>query len=53
MKKPKDQATEYATLFQSVNYLTPLIGAWLADRYLGRYLTILWFCVIYVLGVAW
>lgn len=33
-------------------YLTPLIGAFLADAYLGRYLTIIIFSVIYMLGLA-
>ncbi|XP_004308641.1 PREDICTED: protein NRT1/ PTR FAMILY 8.2-like [Fragaria vesca subsp. vesca] len=33
-------------------YLTPLIGAFLADAYLGRYKTIASFTIIYVIGMA-
>ncbi|BAT81560.1 Protein NRT1/ PTR FAMILY 8.1 [Vigna angularis] len=33
-------------------YLTPLIGAFVADAYLGRYLTILYFSVVYVIGMT-
>jgi POT family proton-dependent oligopeptide transporter len=31
-------------------YLFPLIGGWLADRYWGRYRTILWLSLVYCLG---
>lgn len=30
-------------------YITPLIGAFVADAYLGRYLTILCFSIVYVI----
>nr|AFK36288.1 unknown [Lotus japonicus] len=33
-------------------YITPLIGALVADAYLGRYLTILYLSVVYVIGMA-
>ncbi|KAL1332610.1 hypothetical protein HN51_061386 [Arachis hypogaea] len=33
-------------------YITPLIGAFLADSYLGRYWTIACFSIIYVLGMT-
>ncbi|CAK9139195.1 unnamed protein product [Ilex paraguariensis] len=33
-------------------YITPLIGAFLADAYLGRYWTIASFSIIYVIGMA-
>lgn len=33
-------------------YLTPLVGAWIADRFLGRYRTILWLSLGYVFGHA-
>ncbi|XP_071719885.1 protein NRT1/ PTR FAMILY 8.1-like [Rutidosis leptorrhynchoides] len=33
-------------------YLTPLLGAFFADAYLGRYWTIAIFSIIYVLGMA-
>jgi dipeptide/tripeptide permease len=28
-------------------YLTPLVGGWLADRFFGRYATILWISFAY------
>lgn len=33
-------------------YVTPLLGGLIADKYLGRYWTILIFCLIYVFGLA-
>ncbi|CAJ1970615.1 unnamed protein product [Sphenostylis stenocarpa] len=33
-------------------FITPLIGAFVADAYLGRYLTILCFSVVYVIGMT-
>ena len=33
-------------------YVTPLIGGYIADKYLGRYWTIIIFCVIYCVGLA-
>ncbi|GLU02262.1 hypothetical protein SLE2022_195170 [Rubroshorea leprosula] len=33
-------------------YITPLIGAFLADSYLGRFWTIFWFSIIYVCGMS-
>ena len=45
-------ATELNALFSSVNYITPLLGAYVADVSLGRYKTILRFCVLYVAGMA-
>jgi peptide/histidine transporter 3/4 len=32
-------------------YVTPLIGGYIADKYLGRYKTILVFCLIYLVGL--
>ena len=34
------------------NYLTPLLGGWIADRFWGRYSTILWISFGYVAGHA-
>jgi proton-dependent oligopeptide transporter, POT family len=31
--------------------LTPIIGAIVADQYLGKYLTVVYFSIIYVLGI--
>src|ERR1041384_3817555 len=36
--------------FMAACYLTPFVGAWVAERYLGRYKTILYYSVPYVLG---
>ncbi|XP_020236789.1 protein NRT1/ PTR FAMILY 8.1 [Cajanus cajan] len=33
-------------------YITPLIGAFVADAYLGRYKTILCFSIVYVIGMT-
>ncbi len=37
-------------LFLAIIYLTPLIGAWLADKFLGRYNCILYISLFYCLG---
>jgi POT family proton-dependent oligopeptide transporter len=39
-------------LFGFALYLTPLLGAWIADRFWGRYRTILWLSFGYVAGHA-
>jgi POT family proton-dependent oligopeptide transporter len=31
-------------------YFFPLLGGWLSDRYLGKYRTILWLSMVYVVG---
>ena len=36
-------------LFEGTCYITPLLGAWLADSHWGRYKTILVFSLIYLL----
>ena len=33
-------------------YFFPLLGGWLADRFFGKYNTILWFSLIYCVGQA-
>ena len=33
-------------------YFFPLLGGWLADRFFGKYNTILWFSLIYCAGHA-
>ncbi|KAH8650925.1 peptide transporter PTR2-A [Tricladium varicosporioides] len=32
------------------NYCTPLLGAYMADQYFGRYLTIQWACLLSIVG---
>jgi len=36
--------------FMAACYLTPFIGGWIADRYLGRYKTILYYSIPYIVG---
>ncbi|DAZ96650.1 TPA: hypothetical protein N0F65_009213 [Lagenidium giganteum] len=45
-------ATELNNAFTSLSYLTPLMGAFVADRHLGRFSTIVWFSLIYLAGLA-
>ncbi|KAL1543537.1 protein NRT1/ PTR FAMILY 8.1-like [Salvia divinorum] len=45
-------ASNNVTNWSGTCYITPLIGAFLADSYLGRYCTIATFSSIYVLGMA-
>ena len=48
----KNEATEVVHLFIACTYLMPLLGAWLADRFLGRYRTIISISLLYCLGHA-
>jgi POT family proton-dependent oligopeptide transporter len=48
--KSEDYATEVISLFKSFNYFTPLLGAWLSDKLIGRYKTIFWVSLFYCLG---
>src|SRR5882757_8529451 len=43
-------ATEKLHLFGTAVYFTPLFGGWLADRWLGRYWTILSISLFYCIG---
>ncbi|KAF2801839.1 PTR2-domain-containing protein [Mytilinidion resinicola] len=44
-------ATGLGTFFQFWCYVTPIIGAIIADQYLGKYKTILYFCFVYIIGL--
>ena len=48
----EDQATSIVHLFIAVNYLLPLVGGWIADKFWGRYKTILYISLFYCLGHA-
>jgi POT family proton-dependent oligopeptide transporter len=48
--RTEDDATEIIHFFKFGNYFMPLFGAWLSDRLIGRYHTILWVSLIYCLG---
>ena len=42
---------QYST-WSGVCYVTPLLGGYIADTFIGRYKTILFFCIIYVFGLV-
>ena len=45
-----DKATSIFHLFVFANYFTPLLGAWISDKFFGRYNTILWVSSFYCAG---
>ncbi|KAJ5975012.1 hypothetical protein N7481_008719 [Penicillium waksmanii] len=44
-------ATGLTTFFQFWCYVTPILGAIVADQYLGKYKTIVYFCIVYLVGL--
>ena len=47
---PKHEATAVYHWFVSACYFTPLIGAWISDRFWGKYRTIMTLSIVYCLG---
>src|SRR6185503_3461807 len=50
MRMGGDRGTQVLHLFGTAVYFLPLFGGWLADRFLGRYWTIMSLSVFYCLG---
>ena len=50
LKMSDERANEWYSTFKMAAYLLPLLGGFLADRYLGKYWTIVGFSVPYVIG---
>lgn len=46
----ENTAQEIVHLFNAFIYILPLLGAWVADKFLGRYKTILFISLFYCLG---
>ncbi|KAF2711821.1 DNA repair helicase [Pleomassaria siparia CBS 279.74] len=44
-------ATALSNFFQFWCYITPVLGAIIADEYLGKYLTIKYFSLVYMIGI--
>lgn len=49
---PENQSEAYFHVFTFAAYFMPLLGAWIADRFWGRYRTVLWLSFGYVAGHA-
>jgi proton-dependent oligopeptide transporter, POT family len=45
-----DSSTTIIHAFVAANYFMPLLGAWLSDKLIGRYHTILWVSLFYCAG---
>ncbi|KAJ4303591.1 ATP-dependent DNA helicase chl1 [Kalmusia sp. IMI 367209] len=45
-------ATALSNFFQFWCYITPTVGAIVADQYLGKYLTIKYFSILYMVGIV-
>lgn len=44
-------ATALSYFWQFWCYVTPIFGAWVADTYFGKFMTICMFCVLYMIGI--
>jgi|CXWL01.1.fsa_nt_gi POT family proton-dependent oligopeptide transporter len=47
---PKNEATAVYHYFVSACYFTPLLGAWISDRFWGKYKTIMTLSIVYCFG---
>eukprot|EP00889_Picochlorum_renovo_P008597 jgi/Picre1/35627/NNA_003088.t1 len=45
-------AASFVNIWSGTCYLTPLIGAFFADAYFGRFWIIFWFSVVYMIGLT-
>lgn len=45
-------AASFVNIWSGTCYLTPLIGAFFADAYFGRFWIIFWFSIIYMIGLT-
>ena len=52
LRLPEEQSKEIVHLFKMATYFLPLLGGFLADRWLGRYRTILGLSLFYCVGHA-
>ncbi|CAO3595156.1 unnamed protein product [Absidia cylindrospora] len=52
MGKGQQTATALTTFFQFWCYITPIIGAVIADQWLGKYKTIVLFACVYMVGLV-
>ena len=46
----QDKATTIYHTFSTFCYFTPILGAWIADQFLGKFKTIIYISLIYILG---
>jgi hypothetical protein len=53
MGYPADTASQLLQVWKATVYLTPLLGAFLADAYLGRFWVILIFSILCESAVGW